>query len=77
MKEDKKTTAESFLYEIIVQGALDGSWSDWFNGMAINYADGVTTLRGKVKDQSVLRGMLSKIWDLNMTLISINQVNRE
>jgi hypothetical protein len=43
--------------------------------MAIIYADGITTLTGAVSDQSILRGMLTKIWDLNLTLISINQVN--
>jgi hypothetical protein len=68
-------TTKNIMYEIKVQGALDGSWSDWFNGMAIIYADGITTLTGAVSDQSILRGMLTKIWDLNLTLISINQVN--
>jgi hypothetical protein len=76
MKKGINSTTESLLYEIKVQGALDGSWSDWFSGMAISYIDGVTTLRGEIKDQSILRGILSKIWDLNLTLISINQVNR-
>lgn len=74
MMKGKNAATESIIYEIKVQGALDDSWSDWFSGMAISYAEGVTTLRGKVIDQSVLRGMLSKIWDLNLTLISINQV---
>jgi hypothetical protein len=68
---------KNIMYEIKVQGALDGSWSDWFNGMAIIYEDGITTLTGTVKDQSILRGMLTKIWDLNLTLISIDQVNLE
>ena len=77
MKKDKNTPTESKLYEVKVQGVLDGSWSDWFNGMAISYADGISTLRGMVKDQSILRGILTKIWDLNLTLISINQVNRD
>lgn len=75
MMKDNNATKESIIYEIKVRGALDGSWSDWFNGMMINYANGITTLKGKVKDQSILRGMLTKIWDLNLTLISINQVN--
>lgn len=74
--KDKNAAMESIIYEIKLQGALDGSWSDWFNGMMINYANGITTLRGAVKDQSILRGMLTKIWDLNLTLISINQVNK-
>lgn len=75
MKNDK-TKPQNKIYEIKVEGTLDDSWSDWFSGVAISCADGVTTLRGKVMDQSVLRGMLTKIWDLNLTLISINQVNK-
>lgn len=73
----KKEDTKNIAYEIIAQGTLDVSWSDWFNGMAITYADGITTLTGAVSDQSILRGMLTKIWDLNLTLISINQVDRD
>jgi hypothetical protein len=68
-------------YQIRVQGQLDESWSDWFSGLTITVQPSgkggpVTTLRGVVADQAVLRGILSRIWDLNMTLISVEQIER-
>jgi len=60
---------------IQVQGRLDeGCWSDWFGGMAIAFEGGVTTLTGPVADQAALRGMLCKLWDLNLTLISVQPI---
>jgi hypothetical protein len=66
-------------YQIKVQGQLDERWSDWFNGMTITFESAsnsspITTLTGAVADQAKLRGILSKIWDLNMTVISVTQV---
>ena len=66
-------------YQIKVRGRLDASWSDWFGGMAVRSEEGsdgspVTTLTGTVADQSVLRGILNGIWDLNLTLISANRI---
>jgi hypothetical protein len=42
--------------------------------MAVTFEDGVTTLTGPVADQAALRGMLSKIWDLNLALIAVHQI---
>ena len=66
-------------YQIKVRGRLDEKWSDWFNGMTLTFESAsnsspITTLTGAVADQAELRGMLSKIWDLNMTVISVTQV---
>ena len=61
-------------YQIQVQGRLDEGWSDWFSGMTVMFESGVTTLTGAVADQSALRGILTKIWDLNLTLISITRI---
>ena len=66
-------------YQIKVQGQLDERWSDWFNGMTLTFGSAsnsspITTLTGVVADQAKLRGMLSKIWDLNLTLISVTQI---
>lgn len=61
-------------YQIIVQGRLDESWSEWLDGMTLAFEHGVTTLTGTVADQSALRGVLSKIWDLNLTLISVDRI---
>jgi hypothetical protein len=66
-------------YQIRVQGRLDASWSDWFDGMALTVDKGddgvpVTTLVGPVADQAALHGLLARISDLNLTLISVAQV---
>jgi len=61
-------------YQIKVQGKLNEKWSDCFNGMTITFEEGITTLTGAVADQAKLRGMLSKIWDLNLTVISVNRL---
>ncbi len=72
----------STIYEIKVQGCLDESWSDWFEGMTITVhtkPDGpsITTLTGEVVDQSALQGILLRIHDLNMELISVTQIGPE
>jgi hypothetical protein len=68
-------------YQIKVQGRLGGKWSDWFDGMALTYQTGcdgcaVTLLTGAVVDQAALYGMLSKIRDLNLSLISVERVHK-
>jgi len=64
-------------YQIKVQGQLDEKWSDWFDGMTITFESDITTLTGVVADQAKLRGMLSKIWDLNMTVISVSRIESD
>jgi hypothetical protein len=66
--------AHASVYEIRLQGQLDPRWSDWFSGLTVSVDDGLTTLTGPVTDQAVLRGILSKIWDLNLVLISVNPI---
>ncbi|MEJ2555812.1 MAG: hypothetical protein P8186_06240 [Anaerolineae bacterium] len=63
-------------YQIQVQGRIDEGWSDWFSGMTITFEGGVTTLTGSIADQAALRGMLCKLWDFNLTLISAVQIDR-
>ena len=62
------------IYQIKMRGELDSSWSAWFSHMTITFDGGTTTLTGAVVDQSALRGILTKLWDLNLDLISVNQV---
>ena len=62
-------------------GKLDKAWSDWFAGMKIetvreSEVGVVTLLTGSVADQSALRGILCKLWDLNLTLISVVQIDK-
>ncbi|MBE9507668.1 MAG: hypothetical protein IMY86_06415 [Chloroflexi bacterium] len=58
-------------YQIQVQGKLDEDWSDWFRGMTVAFEGGTTTLTGPVADQAALRGILTRIWDLNLTVLSV------
>lgn len=65
-------------YRITVGGALDANWSKWFSGLAVQRdtaADGspLTVLIGEVCDQAALRGLINKIWDLNLTLIAVTR----
>jgi hypothetical protein len=69
---------EPVTYEVKVLGRLKAEWSDWFDGMSICFtgeADGqpITSITGPVKDQAALRGLLGKIWDLNLNLVSVNR----
>ena len=60
------------VYEIRVMGKLDRSWSDWFDGFTISYRNGETLLVGAVVDQAALLGLLAKISNLNLVLLSVN-----
>jgi hypothetical protein len=67
------------IYQIQVQGAIDQRWTGWFAGMTIETdgATSVTILTGSVADQAALRGILTKLWDLNLDLISIHRISEE
>ena len=66
----------SGLYEIRLKGHLDDQWSDWFEGLTITLKDnGDTLITGPVIDQAALHGLLKKVRDLGMTLVSVNFVN--
>jgi len=60
-------------YEIKVQGHLDAHWSDWFEGFRLEHDDsGSTVLSGPVLDSAALFGLLERVRDLGLTLISVN-----
>ncbi len=60
-------------YEIRIVGNLDNRWSQWFEGWDLSPKDdGTTLLRGQVTDQAELSGLLAKIQNLNLPLISVN-----
>ena len=62
-------------YEIRVKGHLDTRWAAWFDGLAIaRGSDGITIIHGPVADQAALHGLLQKIRDLGLPLISVNHV---
>jgi hypothetical protein len=59
-------------YEIKVKGSLDARWTAWFDSTSVTPLNGETIITGIV-DQPKLRGILNKIWDLNLVLISVKQ----
>ncbi len=62
------------LYEIRIAGHLSPQWMDWFEGLTITLENGDTLLSGPVADQAALHGLLKKVRDLGMQLVSVNQV---
>ena len=61
-------------YEIRVEGRLDSRWAAWFDGMALrSEGDGTTTIHGPVLDQAALHGLLRKLRDVGLPLISVTQ----
>ena len=63
-----------YVYEIRVEGHLADCWSDWFDGLAIrNEPDGGTVLTGSIADQAALFGLLIRIHNLNLILVSVER----
>lgn len=75
MQADDSRKASSLQYEIRLQGHLDARWSPWFDGLSLtNESDGTTVISGPVVDQAALHGLLQKLRDVGMPLISVTQV---
>jgi hypothetical protein len=80
---DKKPDCrKKLIYQIKINGLLDKRYRSWLNNMEqttkwdLN-GNQVTVLKGSVADQSELRGLMMKIWDLNLPLISVNKIENE
>jgi hypothetical protein len=62
-------------YSVRVQGHLAPEWADWFDGLTLRcHPDGPTTLSGPIRDQAALQGLLLKVRDLGLSLISVNPI---
>jgi hypothetical protein len=65
---------DSTNYRIKLNGRLDRKWSDWFDQMEISTEGDQTILTGAVADQAALHGLLIRIRDLNLTLLSVERL---
>ena len=66
------------MFQIILKGHLSENWSDWLDGLTIVHEnDGTTTLTGKIVDPAALHGLLKKIRDLGLPLISVNRLDAD
>ena len=64
------------LHEIRIQGHLDERWTDWLQGIKLTHeSDGTTTLMGPLADQAALHGVLTKIRDLALPIVSVRRVD--
>jgi len=74
-RNPKTDSGEPMVYQIRLQGHLGGQWTDWFECLAITIEDnGETLVTGPVADQAALHGLLRKVRDLGMPLISVNRL---
>ena len=65
-------------YQIRIKGHLDDHWSEWLGGLTLaQFPDGTTTLTGKIVDRAALYGVLKKLDDMGLALISVNEVKEE
>jgi len=63
-------------YLIRIQGTIDPTWSDWFGGFTITPQNDETVLEGEVNHQAALHGILAKINELGLSIISIEKITR-
>lgn len=76
----KEQPTASRAYQITVEGKIDEGWTGWFGNLQLSsyqQADGVqvTTLSGVLRDQAALRGLLNRLWDLNLVVRAVYQVD--
>jgi hypothetical protein len=65
---------DSAWYEIRLQGRLDPRWATWFEGMTLtDHTDGTTVIHGLVADQAALHGLLQRLRDLGLPLLSVDR----
>lgn len=74
---DHTGSADGRLYRVAIQERVDDEMMDWFGGMDIRVADGATVLEGRLVDQAELQGLLRKIHDLHLTLISVETITED
>ena len=74
-RNQKTDSGQLVIYEIRIKGHLDHGWTDWFEGLVITLENnGDTLITGPVVDQAALHGLLKKVRDLGMPLLSVDPV---
>jgi hypothetical protein len=75
MQNNRTESGQAMIYQIRIKGLLSDQWSEWFQGLSIIPAgDGDTFLTGPAADQAALFGLLRKVRDLGMPLLSVNRI---
>jgi hypothetical protein len=73
--------AEQHTYRILISGHIPAEWASWFNGLELQILHAtklgaVTLIQGTISDQSQLRGILNRLWDLNLKLIAVYRMDQ-
>jgi hypothetical protein len=75
LNTDNNDPGQPHVYQIRIKGHLSHHWTDWFEGMTIQLTDdGETLLTGPLADQAALHGVLTKVRDLALPLVSVSMV---
>jgi hypothetical protein len=74
-RSPKSDPGHPVIYQIRIQGHLGAQWTDWFGGLTITLeGDGETLLTGPVVDQAALHGLLKKVRDMGLPLLSVGRI---
>ena len=69
---------EARRYEIRLTGHLEARWTAWFDGLTVTHeSDGITVLSGPIADQAALHGLIQRVRDLGLPLVSVTQVETD
>ena len=73
----KTDPTEPLTYQVCIKGHLDADWAEWLGGLILTLDEGDTLLTGPALDQAALHGLLKKVRDAGLTLVSVNPAEKE